>query len=274
MDIFTAVILGAMQGITEFLPVSSSGHLVLLQKIFGISEPALFFDTMVHVGTLAAVVVVLRKEIWAILRRLFQPLTGYIVIGTIPAVIFAIALKDQIERAFESGRFLGAAFLITSALLAIAQALSRQAGSGSKTANSMNWLDALIIGLFQAVAIVPGISRSGATISGALFRKLDRDFAARFSFLLSIPAICGALVLQLWDIVKSTGTAAGVESVMSGIGMAAVIAGTITAAVTGFFSVKLMIKIIREKSLFGFAIYTGALGVLVILDQLFFHLVF
>jgi len=131
----------------------------------------------------------------------------------------------------------------------------------------MNWLDALIIGLMQAIAIPPGISRSGATISGALFRRLDRDFAARFSFLMSIPAILGAVVLQTKDLVKD-------NAAEFSIGAGAVIAGTLTAAIVGFFAVKFMLKIIRERSLFGFAIYTGILGALVILDQLVMHLVF
>ena len=270
MSIFIAIILGAVQGLTEFLPVSSSGHLVLLQRIFGISEPALFFDTMVHVGTLAAVLAVLWKEIWAILRRLIQPLTAFLVLATIPAVIFALVFKKTIESAFESGKFLSFAFLLTAALLTIAELLSRRARTGQelKKAGEMNWQDALIIGLLQAVAIIPGVSRSGATISGALSRKLDRDFAARFSFLLSIPAILGALVLQLKDLMKGGAEATG------GIGAAAIIAGTISAAIVGFIAVRLMLKIIREKSLFGFAVYTGILGLLVLIDQFATHFVF
>ncbi|MDR2478674.1 MAG: undecaprenyl-diphosphate phosphatase [Treponema sp.] len=266
MNILEAIILGAAQGLTEFLPVSSSGHLVLLQKIFGISEPALFFDTMLHLGTLAAVVAVLWRDIWAILRRLFQPLTAYLIIATIPAVIFALVFKDYIEAAFESGEFLGLAFLITSALLNTAELLARRA-EGYKKDGEMNWLDALITGVLQAVAIVPGVSRSGATLSGALFRRLDRGFAARFSFLMSIPAILGALVLQVKDIAQG-------GAVSGGIGAAAIIAGTVSAAVVGFFAIRLMLKIVREKSLFGFAIYTAALGLLVLADQFFTHLVF
>ncbi|MDR2478025.1 MAG: undecaprenyl-diphosphate phosphatase, partial [Treponema sp.] len=190
MDIFTAIILGVAQGFTEFLPVSSSGHLVLLQRVFGISEPALFFDTMLHVGTLAAVVAALWRDIGAILGRLIQPLTAYLIIATLPAVVFALAFKDMIEAAFVSGEFLGFAFLITSVLLTVSELLARRAKSGGKKAGDgpvkpMNWLDALIIGALQAAAIIPGVSRSGATLSGALFRGLDRDFGARFSFLLS-----------------------------------------------------------------------------------------
>ena len=260
MSVFTAILLGVVQGLTEFLPVSSSGHLVLLQKIFGMEEPALFFDTMLHAGTLIAVVVVLWRDIWAILRKIFQPLTAYLILATVPAVIFALLFKSNIEAAFETGRFLGFAFLLTSALLVCAELLSRKARAGAGF-KKMNWFDALIVGLLQAAAIAPGLSRSGATISGALFRKLDRDFAARFSFMLSIPAILGALVLQLFDLSKGADAGAG------GIGAAAVIAGTLSAAIVGFFAVRLMLKIIREKSLFGFAIYTGILGLLVLVNQ-------
>jgi len=275
VNIFTAIVLGVIQGLTEFLPVSSSGHLVLFQKIFGIEEPALLFDTMLHVGTLVAVFAVLWKDIWAILKKIFQPLTAYLIIATIPTVIFALAFRAPIEKLFETGQFLGVCFLITSALLAAAELLSKRAaaggnaGGGLKKPGEMNWLDALVIGIMQAVAIIPGVSRSGATLSGALSRGLNRDFAARFSFLLSIPAILGAAVLQLKDVVKSGETAAG-----DGIGMAAMITGTLSAAIVGFFAVRLMLKIVREKSLWGFAIYTGILGVLVLIDQAAAHLVF
>jgi undecaprenyl-diphosphatase len=269
MNILIAVVLGIVQGFGEFLPVSSSGHLVLLQKVFGISEQTLFFDTMLHAGTLFAVVVVLWNDIVVILRRPIQPLTGFLLIATIPAVVAALVFGEQIEYAFSTGRFLGISFLITAVLLCVAELLSKRTSNakGHKKADEMNWLDALIIGIFQAIAIPPGISRSGATISGALSRKLDRDFAARFSFLLSIPAILGALVLNLKDLAKNGEAAAG------SIG-AEVIAGTFTAAIVGFFAVKLMLKIVREKSLFGFAVYTAVLGILILVDQFVTHLVF
>jgi undecaprenyl-diphosphatase len=260
MNIFIAIILGIVQGLTEFLPVSSSGHLVLLQKVFGIEKPALLFDTMLHAGTLVAVFAVLWRDIWDILKKIIQPLTLFLIIATIPAVIFALAFKKNIEAAFETGKFLGFFFLITAALLCSAEFLSKRA----ITKKSMNWLDALIIGILQAIALVPGISRSGATISGALSRKLDRGFAAKFSFLLSIPAILGAVVLQAKDLIK------GVESANQEI--SSVIAGTITAALVGYFAIRFLFKIIREKSLWGFAIYTGALGILITLDQFILHI--
>ena len=268
MSIINAIILGIVQGLTEFLPVSSSGHIVLLQQIFGITEGSLFFGTMLHAGTLVSVFVVLWKDIWAILKKLIQPLTGYIILGTIPAVIAALLFGDQIENAFDTGQFLGFCFLGTSALLVIAEQVSKRA-TNPKKPQEMTWKDSLVVGIMQAIAIIPGISRSGATITGALIRKLDRDFAARFSFLLSIPAILGAVVLHTKDLVTGAGETSG-ES----IGAVAVIAGTVTAAIVGFFAIKFMLKIIREKSLYGFAIYTGVLGILVLVDQFATQFVF
>ena len=277
MNVFEAVILGIVQGLTEFLPVSSSGHLVLMQKIFGVTEPALFFDTMLHAGTLLAVFLVLWKDIWVIIRRPIQPLTGLLILATIPTVIAALVFKDAVEHAFESGQFLGFSFLLTASLLCAAELLSRRQigapahGGGAnalKKAKDMNWLDALVIGLLQAVAIIPGVSRSGATISGALSRGLDRDFTARFSFLLSIPAILGAVLFQAKDLITDGAAAAG------SLGTGAVVAGTAISAIVGFFAIRLMMKIIRERSLFGFAIYTAILGTLVLVDQFLTHLVF
>jgi undecaprenyl-diphosphatase len=266
MGIFEALILGAVQGITEFLPVSSSGHLVLLQRIFGIQEPVLLFDTIVHGGTLIAVVTALWQDIRGILRRPWQPLTGLLVIATLPTVAAALIFKDPIERAFESAAWLGFAFLLTAAALGISALLSARSGS-FRPGSAMTWFDALIIGLLQAVAIIPGVSRSGLTLSGALSRGLNRDFAARFSFLLSIPAIVGALVFQLKDL-------GGEGALTGGIGPLPLLAGTAAAAVVGFFSVKFMLRLIRERSLGGFAVYTALLGLLVLADQHITHLFF
>lgn len=263
MSIVEAVILGAVQGITEFLPVSSSGHLVLLQKILNISEPALLFDTVVHGGTLLAVLAVLWKDVRSILRCPFQALTGLLILGTIPAVIAALFFGDAVEAAFSSAAFLGWAFLITAAALFCGEALSRRRGL-TRLSGRMSWLDALIIGIAQAVAIIPGVSRSGLTLSASLSRKLERSFAARFSFLLSIPAILGALVLQVKDLSGKS----------SGISGAALAAGTLTAALVGFFSIKIMLRIIRSSTLRPFAFYTAVLGILVLIDQNFSHFFF
>jgi len=277
MNIFEAILLGIVQGLTEFLPVSSSGHLALFQRIIEatggtMKEPSLFFDTMLHAGTLAAVFIVLWKDIWEIIKKPFQKLTFFLILATVPAVIAALTFQDAIEEIFISAKLLGWCFLLTTILLVTAEILSRRARNNNnlRKAQDMNWLDALIIGIMQAIAIPPGVSRSGATISGALFRGLDRDFAARFSFLMSIPAILGAVVLQTKDMITDSCAA---ESEYT-IGAAAVIAGTLAAAAVGFFAVKFMLKIIREKSLFGFAIYTAILGILVLIDQFVTHIVF
>jgi undecaprenyl-diphosphatase len=258
MGIGQAVLLGALQGLTEFLPVSSSGHLLLLQRLFGISEGALFFDTLVHAGTLLAVVVVLRRDIWRLLRRPLQPLTLFLILGTLPAVLAALFFKDTLEAALSGGAFLGISFLVTAALLTAAELLYRRNSAAPPRAESaMNAGSALFIGALQAVAILPGISRSGATLAGALACRLDRDFAARFSFLLSIPAILGALVLQAGGLFGS-GPSPEVST-------AACAAGFISAAVVGFFSIRLMLSLVRRHALWGFAVYTGLLGAFLLL---------
>jgi len=276
MSIFEALILGIVQGITEFLPVSSSGHLVLFQRIFGITEPAMVFNIAVHVGTLVAVLAVLRRDIWNLLIRIAQPLTLYVIIGTIPLVLVALFFRDLIEKAFATGATLGFAFLVTSALLIASDRLYRRGGKKSnafldklapptppRMQSEMMWKDALFIGVLQAVAIIPGISRSGATISAALTRRLDRDFAARFSFLLSIPTILGGVVLYLNEF-AATGAAPTGEGY---IGLLPILVGSISACIVGFFSVRFTIKMVRERSLVGFAVYTGILGTLVLVDQ-------
>jgi undecaprenyl-diphosphatase len=272
MSVLEAVILGVVQGLTEFLPVSSSGHLVLFQKILRISAPALFFDTLVHGGTLIAVLVVLWPDIWAILRRPLQPLTAYLILGTLPAVAAALIFNDRIEAAFESGDFLGFAFLITALFLALAEILSKKARR-LRQQGEMTWVDSLIVGVFQGIAIVPGISRSGSTLSASLARGLNRDFAARFSFLLSIPAILGALALQIKDLAGSPaaeisqGGAGGAGAAAGGIGALPLVVGTLSAAVVGFFAISVMLKLVRERSLWGFSVYTGLLGLVVLADR-------
>ncbi|MCL2600858.1 MAG: undecaprenyl-diphosphate phosphatase [Treponema sp.] len=269
MGIFEAILLGIVQGLTEFLPVSSTGHLVLIREIFGIDmhgADLLLFDTMVHVGTLVAVFVVLWKDILAILKKIFRPPTLYLIIGTIPAVIAGLAFRGQLETALQGGNYIGFAFLGTSALLVTAELLSR--GRTLRKPGEMNWLDALVVGLCQAVAVIPGISRSGATLSGALSRGLNRDLAARFSFMLSIPIILGAALLQGMELLR--GGESGVrETAAGGIGFLPLALGTVTSAVVGFFAVRLMLKIVRERKLWGFAIYTGILGLLVLIDRFF-----
>lgn len=270
MEMFDAIVLGIVQGLTEFLPVSSSGHLVLAQKILGIEEPQLLFDTLLHLGTLVAVFIVLWKDIWELLKKPFQRLTWLLVAATVPTVVIAVLFKDLIESAFHSGATLGWEFLFTGAVLVVAERLSARSGAPAaaepaaadapkgKTESTMGWLDAVIIGALQGVAIMPAVSRSGLTVAGALARRLDRSFAARFSFLMSIPAILGAVVFQGKDLME--GAAAGSLS-------APVVVGTLVAGAVGVFAVSTMMRIIAKKSLVGFAVYVAVLGVLVLIDQ-------
>ncbi len=277
MNILTAIFLGAIQGITEFLPVSSSGHLVLLQQIFHLKEAPLLFDTILHLGTLTAVCVVLWKDIWAILKRPFQRLTGLVIVATIPTVILALLFKKLIERAFETGTFLGFGFLFTALILLLAEKLAHaKSAATAKGVAEMGWTDAILVGTLQGVAILPAVSRSGMTISMALARRLDRDFAARFSFLMSIPAILGAAVLQAKDLFRhpalsSAGNAVSAQS-LSAIGIGALVAGTLTAALVGIVAVRFMLRIIRTRTLRPFALYTGILGALVLMNQFVLHL--
>lgn len=260
MSIFIAALLGLVQGLCEFLPVSSSGHLVLLQTVFGISEGALFFDTMLHVGTLVAVFAVFYKEIWGIIRHPIQIKTGLLIIATVVTAVCWFLFEDFFVAAFQGG-YLGFGFLITSVILFV----SCRLGSASNSIEATKWYKAAGIGLMQGIAIVPGISRSGSTIAGARFMGMEKAAAAEFSFLLSIPAILGSAVLQIPDVIRE---GAG------GISAGAMIVGAVAAAVSGYFAIRVMLRLIIKKSLIGFSVYTGILGLAVLADKFIFHLFF
>lgn len=261
MSLIQAIILGIVQGITEFLPISSSGHLVLMQKIFGITEPALLFDTCVHLGTLLAVFAVFREDILSILKKPFQKMTWLLIAGTIPTAIIGVLFKDFFEELFHTGSTLGVEFLVTGLILL----WSGTQQNGKKGLKQTTYLDAAFVGLMQGAAILPAISRSGLTISGALFRKLDREFAARFSFLLSIPAILGATVFQLKDIAEAGST---------GLSYGTLVTGSLAAALAGYLSIKYMLEILKKGKLKYFSYYVFVLGALVLIDQYFTHIFF
>lgn len=262
MSIFVALILGIVQGLTEFLPVSSSGHLVLFQKIFNIEGDMLFFDTLLHVGTLVAVVVVLWGEILEILKNIFGKKTWLLVVATIPAVVAALLFEDLIAESFE-GTYLGIGFIITSLLLIGSELLfaNRKAKK-----SEVGYPEAGAMGLLQAFAILPGISRSGATLSAGLGMGVERSAATKFSFLMTIPVILGSVVFQGYDLIKT--------GVGDAIPILPTIVGVVAAAVSGFVAVKGMLKIVRSKKLYGFAIYTAILGAFVLLDQFVLHIIF
>lgn len=263
MGVFEAIVLGIVQGLTEFLPVSSSGHLVLFQNIFGITGDNLFFDTMLHVGTLVAVVVVFWRDIVAILRHPIQKITLMLIIATVPAVIAALLFGDFFEGAF-SGQYLALGFVLTGALLTAAEVFSGWYQKKRARAE-VGTRDAVIMGCMQAVAILPGISRSGSTLAGGLFSGVDRNTLAKFSFLMSIPVILGSVVFQGKDVLE-----AGLDSVPWG----ATIVGMLFAGISGYLAVRFMLNIIRKHRLYGFAIYVLALGALVLLDQTVFNVIF
>lgn len=253
MGILESILLGIVQGLTEFLPVSSSGHLVLLQNVFGISEPQLFFDTMLHLGTLVAVVIVMWENIVDIFKNFFSKMTLYLIIATIPAIVAALFFGDFFDKTF-TGIYLGYEFLLTACVLALSEVISKRVRSKREIGAGTS----LTMGVMQAVAILPAVSRSGLTIAGGLVSGVNRREAAVFSFLMSIPAILGSVVLQGAKVVKET--ALNVEWLPTIIGM-------VCAAVSGYFAVKFMLALISKKRLYGFAVYVAVLGIFVLLDQ-------
>ncbi len=255
MTVVESIILGLIQGLTEFLPISSSGHLVLFQRFFGLSKGVLTFDVFVHLGTLVAVFVVFWKDIVSILKRPWQKLTLLIIVGMIPTGVMGIGLKDLFEQLFASGKTLGIEFIVTGIILWWAESV-RQRG---KDIDDMTYGDAAFVGFMQGVAILPAISRSGCTIAGALMRGIDRDTAARFSFLLSIPAILGAALLDGKKVI---------EAGSLGMGVVPLMVGTAVAAVAGYFAIKVMLGILRRGSLKVFTYYVWVLGIIVIALQL------
>lgn len=257
MNAFQAILLGLIQGLCEFLPVSSSGHLVLFQQILGVDDPGILLDTLLHVGTLIAIFVVFRRDIWDMIKKPLSRPVYLLVVATVPAVIATVLLGDFFELAF-TGAFLGLGFLITSIILFVS-------GKKQGQVREMSYIDALVMGCFQAFAILPGVSRSGSTISGGLFRGLDREQAAKFSFLMSVPAIAGSVVLQLIDILQGNAAALPVIPVLLGM---------LAAAASSLFAIKFMLFIVKRTDLKWFSLYTAILGVLVCLDQWVLHIFF
>lgn len=239
-----------MQGLTEFLPVSSSGHLVIFQHLLGLENTPLAFDVLVHMGTLLAVFVAFWSDIAALLRKPWSKLTFLIVVGCIPAAAVGILLEPIFEETFKSLLVVGWGLLITGVVLMVSEKWSL-AKPGLKEIEETSYWDVLFIGLLQAIAIVPGISRSGSTISAGLLAGMERPFAARYSFLLSIPVIMGAGLLELKDL----GTGA-----LGAISSAAIIAGLLSAALFGYIAIKVVLRLVNQGRLSVFSWYVWALG--------------
>lgn len=252
------IILGIVQGLTEFLPISSTGHLVLFRQLFGLQEAGLLFDTMLHFGTLIAVVIVFWPEIMHLIKNPFGKLMRLLVVGTIPTAIIGLGFEDYFEQISKTGVTIGWEFLATGVIIWGVESLRK----GTRSFEQINYTDALIIGTLQGAAILPAISRSGLTIAGALMRGIDRGEAARFSFLLSLPAICGATLLQTVKLVE--------EPVVNSM-LIPMIIGTVFAAIFGYLAIRWMIKIISSGSMKGFAIYVWILGAVILAMQFLGH---
>lgn len=274
MTILKAIILGVIQGLTEFLPVSSSGHLAVTQQLLKVPEDRiLFFTIMLHLGTLFSVFVVYSRDIAMIvvefLRLIGEVITGkgfklnnehrklgvFIIIATIPTGLMGILLGNIFERFYSSTLVIGIALLITGTLLWLAE----KSNSGKRNIGHMSWMDAAIVGIFQGFAITPGISRSGSTIVGSLFRGFNKELATKFSFLISIPAILGATVLEVKDVFE-----VGMGDITVGI----VIAGVLAAFISGLFAIRTLINFIKKEKLYYFSFYTWAVGLAVIVISL------
>lgn len=278
MNILYALILGLIQGIAEFLPISSSGHLALAELLLGAEELSSMdgsaaFNIMLHLATLVAVILAFREDIRAILAELFAMLGGIkrkeslasgnvpvrrlilmLIVSTIPLVI-VLPVHHKIESLSGIPWFVGFSLIVTGILLFIADRIPR----GSKTEKDMTLADAVVIGLAQAVATVPGISRSGTTITAGVSRGLTREFAIRFSFLMSLLSVLGAVVLKIFDLI-------GTELDTSLL--PAYLVGMLTAGITGYFSIRLLQKIVRRDGFGGFSYYCWGVGALSIVLSL------
>lgn len=276
MSIFEAVILGLVQGLAEFLPVSSSGHLALLQHFFGIEgENVLAFAVLLHVGTLVSVFIVYWNDIYNlfielgfVIRDVFtgkglqmnlnptRKLGIMIIVATIPTAVIGLIFKDLFAAMYLSLIAIGVGLLVTGTILWLSERLAK----GNKQIGEMKFIHAILIGICQSIAISPGVSRSGATLVGGLFSGLDRNLAVKFAFLISIPSILGSVIIEAPD-AFSGGLA--LELVFP------IVLGVIVAAVSGLFAIKTMIKVVSNKKLYYFSIYTWILGTFVIMYTIF-----
>jgi len=267
MNPFHAIILGIVQGIAEFLPISSSGHLIVTQRILDIKieDEFLFtFDIVVHLGSLLAILIVFWADIWKLIKNPFCKMTVLLIIGTIPAVFAGVFLQDIMVDNLRSGIWLAAAFTLTGFLMMLADSFP----PGTKEESEITYLDALFVGVCQALALPPGISRSGTTITGALSRKIKREAAARYSFLLAIIAIGGAGTLDGVKFIR------GNSAALNEIGAAPMIIGFFTSLIVGYFSIRLLLQLIKVCKLKYFAFYLWGLAGLITLDYFIIKIFF
>ncbi|MBN1968145.1 MAG: undecaprenyl-diphosphatase UppP [Candidatus Delongbacteria bacterium] len=271
-EFFKSIVMGIIQGATEFLPISSSGHLAILHKFLGLNtESNLFFDVVLHLGTLLAVLIFYRNDIRDIISGFFYGMTSLvkknsfkdsyltskyprlsllIIVGSIPTAIIGLLFKDRFEELAGNLLAVGIALTITGLLLTIYEMWRK----GYKNEIGIGFLDALIIGIVQGIAIIPGISRSGSTISAGKFLGLKKETAANFSFLLSIPAVGGAFLLQLKDVLEMQMT----------FNVTLLVTGFISSFISGYLCLKLLIWLIKKANLKFFALYCFLIGIFTI----------
>lgn len=246
--IFFIIILAIVQGLTEFLPVSSSGHLVLLNKFFGIENDFLLLSVILHVATLFSVLIVLRKDVKEVILHPFGELAKKLIFATIPTVIIVLIFKGFFDSAFD-GRYLPICFMLTAVLIVVTEVVSTIKGSQKPITNR----DSVIMGFAQGIAVLPGISRSGATICSGLLCGCDRKEVSHFSFLMSVPIILASLVLEIYEYV-SIGQSLTLKWYELCVGF-------VVAFITGIFSVKFMLKIVEKRKLIWFAVYLVILSI-------------
>jgi undecaprenyl-diphosphatase len=264
MDLFQALILGLVQGATEYIPVSSSAHLVIVPWLLGWPDPSFQFEVLVQWGTLVGVFLFFWADIWAIIKAVLlglkqrKPLATFeaklgwlVVVATVPAAILGLTFKDYFEAAFAAPVFAGGLLILTALLLVIAERF----GSRTLELEKLGWLDAVIVGFWQAAAILPGVSRSGATISGAVLRGYSRPAAARFSFLISIPALLGAGLVALKDLL---------EAGSLGQELPAITVGFVAAAIAGYVCIRWLLHYLQRHSLYIFAAYCTVFSIVTI----------
>jgi undecaprenyl-diphosphatase len=263
MNYLESIILGVIQGITEFLPISSSGHLVLGQEILGLNVETLrTFDVFVHLGTLMAILLYFYKDIILLLKGFLQIIKGkfkgpnqktvfLVIIATIPAVIFGLTIDDVLDQWFRNPTSVATFMFLIAIFFWVAEDFSRKFKE-KRSLEKLNKKDALLMGLAQAFAIIPGVSRSGSTIATGLFLGQKREEAARFSFLMGVPAIAGAGILTS---LKSSGEEIGIE-------LSIILIGFFAAFISGLISIYILMKILKSNSLKGFSVYLMILAII------------
>jgi undecaprenyl-diphosphatase len=248
MSLFQAIVLGIIQGLTEFLPISSSAHLIIFPHFFGWEKHNIAYDVFLHFGTLLSLILFFRKEIIEKFRN-FKFLF-FIILGSVPIAISGLLFKDFFESFFENIKFTGLFLIITGFILFS----TKFAKEGNKEIDGINFLDVIFIGIAQSIGILPGISRSGITISSGILRGLKREFAFEFSFLLSIPAVLGANLLKFKDFLEAPPWIITYREIFTGV---------LSAGISGYLALFILSKIVKFKRLQIFSYYLWSVGILI-----------